>query len=126
MIKSRQRYNDLKPNLLFKACFFDKKKHIAECVLDFENIGKYIERIDKSKLVAFNVKKADKNVLMNMLSNLAILRNHYSPIVEVGDNKVFFFPQLNYSDIHLLRALFQQKYADEAISVKLSANASIE
>ena len=63
---------------------------------------------------------------MNLLSNLAVLRKHYSPIVEVGDNKVFFFPQLDYSDIYLLRVLFQQKYENETISVKLGANANVE
>lgn len=51
MMKSIQGYNALESNLLFKVCFFDKKKHAAECVLDIEDIGKYIELINKSKLV---------------------------------------------------------------------------
>lgn len=126
MVENIQGYNVLESNLLFKVFFFDKKKHVTECVLDIEDIVKYIERINKSKLVVFNVKDEDKNVLMNVLSNLAVLRKHYSPIVEVGDSKVFFFPQLNYSDIYLLRTLFQQKYVNETISVKLGANASVE
>lgn len=126
MMKSIQGYNALESNLLFKVCFFDKKKHATECVLDIEDIGKYIELINKSKLVVFNVKEEDKNVLMNVLSNLTILRKHYSPIVEVGDSKVFFFPQLNYGDIYLLKTLFQQKYVNEAISVNLGTNASVE
>ncbi len=126
MVKSIQEYNVLKLNSHFKVCFFDKKRHAIECVLDIEDIEKYIERINKSRLVVFNVKDEDKNALMNLLSNLAVLRKHYSPIVEVGDNKVFFFPQLDYSDIYLLRALFQQKYENETISVKLGANANVE
>ena len=126
MVKSIQEYNILKLNLHFKVCFFDKKRHAIECVLDIEDIEKYIERINKSRLVVFNVKDEDKNALMNLLSNLAVLRKHYSPIVEAGDNKVFFFPQLDYSDIYLLRALFQQKYENETISVKLGANANVE
>lgn len=126
MMESIQGYNALESNLLFKVCFFDKKKHATECVLDSKYIEKYIERINKSKLVVFNVKEEDKNVLMNVLSNLIILRKHYSPIVEVGDSKVFFFPQLNYSDIYLLRALFQQEYVNEAISVNLCANVCVE
>ena len=126
MLESIQEYNILKLNSQFKVCFFDKKRHAIECVLGIEDIEKYIERINKSKLVVFNVKNEDKNVLMKLLSNLAVLRKHYSPIVEVGDNKVFFFPQLNYSDIYLLRALFQQKYVNETISVKLDANDSVE
>ena len=126
MVKSIQEYNILKLNLHFKVCFFDKKRHAIECVLDIEDIEKYIERINKSRLVVFNVKDEDKNALMNLLSNLAVLRKHYSPIVEVWDNKVFFFPQLDYSDIYLLRALFQQKYENETISVKLGANANVE
>ncbi len=120
IIKPRQHDPEaIGSNLLFKVCFFDKKKHISECVLDIKDIGRYIERINKSKLVVFNVEKVDKNILIKVLSNLTILRKHYSPIVEVGDSKVFFFPQLNYSDIYLLRALFQQKYVDEAINVNL-------
>ena len=126
MVESIQEYNVLKSNSQFKVCFFDKKRHDIECILDIEDIEKYIERINKSKLVVFNVKDEDKNVLMNVLSNLTILRKHYSPIVEVGDSKVFFFPQLNYSDIYLLRALFQQKYVNETISINLGANASVE
>lgn len=126
MVESIQEYNVLKLNSQFKVCFFDKKRHAIECVLDIEDIEKYIERINKSKLVVFNVKDEDKNVLMNLLSNLAVLRKYYSPIVEVGDSTVFFFPQLNYSDIYLLRALFQQKYVNETISVKLGANDSVE
>lgn len=121
-----QRYNALESKLLFKVWFFDKKKRVTECALDIEDVEKYIERINKSKLVVFNVKNEDKNLLIKVLSNLNILRKHYSPIVEVGDSKVFFFPQLNYSDIYLLRALFQQKYVNETISVKLGANASAE
>lgn len=92
MVESIQGYNALESNLLFKVCFFDKKKHATKCVLDIEDIEKYIERINKSKLVVFNIKEEDKNVLMDVLSNLTILRKHYSPIVEVGDSKVFFFP----------------------------------
>lgn len=91
MVKSIQEYNVLKLNSHFKVCFFDKKRHAIECVLDIEDIEKYIEHINKSRLVVFNVKDEDKNALMNLLSNLAVLRKHYSPIVEVGDNKVFFF-----------------------------------
>ena len=118
--------NALGSNLLFKACFFDKKKHITECVLDINGIEKYIERIDKSKLVVFNVKEAEKNILIKVLSNLTILRKHYSPIVDVGDSNVFFFPQLNYSDIFLLMTLFQQKYVNETIKIYLDVDANIE
>lgn len=126
MIEGIQGYNALESNLLFKVCVFDKREHFTEYVLNIEEIEKYIEHIDKCKLVVFNVKKVDKNVLMKVLSNLTILRQHYSPIVEVGDSKVFIFPQLNYSDIYLLRTLFQQKYANESISINLGVNVNIE
>ena len=116
----------LESNSLFKVCFFDKKKHISECVLDINDIEKYIERINKSKLVVFNVKKAEKNILIKVLSNLTILRKHYSPIVEVGDSNVFFFPQLNYSDIYLLMTLFQQKYVNDTIKIYLGVDTNIE
>lgn len=121
-----QGFNALESNLLFKVYFFDKKKHISECVLDFRDIEKCIERINKSKLVVFNVKQIEKNILIRVLSNLTVLRKHYSPIVEVGDSKVFFFPQLNYSDIYLLIALFQQKYVNETIKINLGIDANIE
>ncbi len=127
IIKARtQGSNALESNLLFKACFFDKKKHISEYVLDINDIEKFIERINKSKLVVFNVKEAEKNILIKALSNLTILRKHYSPIVEVGDSNVFFFPQLNYSDIYLLMTLFQQKYVNETIKIYLGVDANIE
>ena len=126
MIEGIQGYNALESNLLFKVCVFDKREHFTEYVLNIEEIEKYIEHIDKCKLVVFNVKKVDKNVLMKVLSNLTILRQHYSPIVEVGDSKVFIFPQLNYSDIYLLRTLFQQEYANESISINLGVNVNIE
>lgn len=116
----------LESNLLFKVRFFDKKKHISECVLDINDIEKYIERINKSKLVVFNVNQTEKKILMKVLSNLTILRKHYSPIVEVGDSNVFFFPQLNYSDIYLLMTLFQQNYVNETIKIYLGVDANIE
>lgn len=38
MVKSIQEYNVLKLNSHFKVCFFDKKRHAIECVLDIEDI----------------------------------------------------------------------------------------
>lgn len=125
MVQNIQSCNFLETNSLFKACFFDKKKHITKYVLDIGNIEKYIERINKSKLVVFCVQDENKNVLISALSNLNFLRKHYSPIVEVGDSKVFFFPQLNYSDIYLLKALFQQKYVNDTISINLGEHKRI-
>jgi len=43
----------------------------------------------------------------------------------MGDSKVFYFPQLNYSDIYLLKTLFQQKYVKDTISIVLSKNKRI-
>lgn len=117
--------NALESNLQLKVCFFDKKKYISECVMDIKDIEKYFERITKSKLVVFNVKEVEKDILIKMLSNLTILRKHYSPIVEVGDSDVFLFPQLSYSDIYLLMALFQQKYVNESIKINLGVDANI-
>lgn len=125
-MKSINGHHDLESNLLFKVYFFDKNKRIIERALDIEDIEKYIEHINKSKLVVFNAKGVDKHVLLNVLSKLTILRKHYSPIVEVGDSKVFLFPQLNYSDIYLLKTLFQQKYVDESIRFNLGVNVNIE
>ena len=96
MVQNIQSSYFLETNTLFKVCFFDKKKYITKYVLDIEDIEKYIERINKSKLVVFSVKDENKNILISALSNLNILRKHYSPIVEVGNSEVFFFPQLNY------------------------------
>lgn len=98
--------NFLETNSLFKVYFFATQKHITEYVLDIENIEEYIERINKSKLVVFSVQDENKNVLISALLNLNVLRKHYSPIIEMGDSKVFYFPQLNYSDIYLLKTLF--------------------
>lgn len=125
MMRSIQGNNTLESNLLFKVCIFEER-HVTKCVLHIEDIEKYIEFINKCKLLVFNVKKKDKNVLVNVLLNLTILRKHYSPIVEVGDGTVFFFPQLNYGDIYILKTLFQQKYSNELISVNLGANTSAE
>lgn len=122
----KQDSNALESNLLIKVCFFDKKKHISECVLDIKSIEKYVEHINKSKLVVFNVKEVERSILIKVLSNLTVLRKHYSPIVEVGDSNVFFFPQLNYSDIYLLKTLFQQKYVNETIKINLGVDANIE
>ena len=117
--------NFLEKNSLFKVYFFATKKHITEYVLDIENIEEYIERINKSKLVVFSVQDENKNVLISALLNLNVLRKHYSPIIEMGDSKVFYFPQLNYSDIYLLKTLFQQKYVKDTISIVLSKNKRI-
>ena len=125
MVPNIQRCDFSETNNLLKVCLFDKKKQITECVLDIEDIEKYIGRINKSKLVVFNVKEKDKNVLISVLSNLNNSRKRYSPIVEVGDNKIFFFPQLNYSDLYLLKALFQQEYVNDIISINLGKNERI-
>jgi hypothetical protein len=125
MVQNIQSSYFLETNTLFKVCFFDKKKYITKYVLDIEDIEKYIERINKSKLVVFSVKDENKNILISALSNLNILRKHYSPIVEVGNSEVFFFPQLNYSDIYLLKALFKQKYVNDTISINLGENERI-
>lgn len=113
-------------NSLLKVCFFDKKRCIIKCTLKIEDIQKYLEYINKSKLVVFDIKEIDKEVFMNELLNLTILRKRYSPIIEVGNSKVFLFPQLNYGDIYLLKTLFQQEYVNESIHFNLGVNVNVK
>lgn len=111
-----------KVEVLFKVRFFDRRKNVTECILDIESIEKSIDRINKCKLIVFSIKGENRNALLGALSHIAAQRNRYSPIVEVGESELFFFPQLNYSDVYLLKSMFEEIFVEEEINIVLDAN----
>lgn len=104
---------------LYKMCFFNKKKKMNEMAVNIEELKRNIYLINKSKMILFDTAQKSKKLLLDGLRTLDGQRKHYSPIVEVGKTSVYYFPQLNYSHIGLLKNIFQELFVGENFTIRL-------
>lgn len=102
-----------------KVSFYNKKGIFKHYSLDINKFGDYLTIINRSSMIVFNVNPQKKQVVLNRLSRFCVLNNWYAPIIQVGENKIFFFPKLNYEDIYLIKNIIEDKYWDQNISAIL-------
>lgn len=102
---------------LCNAYFFRKKNLFAQYTLYICDIHKCIHFISKSKLVVFHTNSKHKHELINSLTELCVINKFYGPIVDAGENDIYFFPKLNYEDVYLVRCLFENKFINRNIHV---------
>lgn len=97
--------------------FYGKKGLLMQKEMNIECLEKCIELIKKSKMVVINTNDKETNYIFNTLNKLCYMYGHYSPIVQVGESNIFFFPQLNYGDVYLVKDMVEKIFCDEKIKI---------
>lgn len=103
-----------------KCCnvyFFGKKGLLSQKEMEIEDLDDCASLLKKSKMIVINTDNKEKKHIYDMLNKLYFMYGHYGPIVQVGQSNLFFFPQLSYGDIYLVKNLVEQVFIDEEISV---------
>lgn len=106
----------------FNTFFFEKKRCVVVERMDAKDIEKNAVRINNCKMVVFDLGGKEINLLIEKLLLLGNLCQHYSPIVQVEERQLFFFPQLNYGDVYLLKEMFKKQFKNQNVIVILGKN----
>lgn len=107
---------------VFTLYLFNKNKTIMKRTLSIDGIIQNIKTICKCKLVVFEIEGKSKKELLSMLSDVGKIKKYYGLIAEVGEGKLFYFPQLNYSDVYLIKDILVDKYVNTNVSMILGEN----
>lgn len=107
---------------VFILYLFNNKK-VMKRALGINEIKKSVKTICKCKLVVFEVEGKNKKGLLDTLSDIGKMQNYYGLVAEVGESKLYYFPQLNYSDAYLIKNILKEKYVGTNINVTLGQNA---
>lgn len=97
--------------------FFNKKGLFGKNILHNRDLFKYINLIEKSKMVVIKVDMNHRAEILSELQDVCNLCNCFGPIVNVGENDIYFFPKLNYGDAFLIKNIFEEKFINEKVSV---------
>ena len=108
---------------LCKVYFFRKKNLFTQYALYVHDIYKYTNFIQKSKMVVFHTKFEHKKELINSLTELCAINKLYGPIVDAGENDIYFFPKLNYEDVYLVQCMFENMFINRKIHVTFGKSA---
>lgn len=93
-------------NTKYSVLFFKDKKIKKKYLLPVQFKEELI-KLRKCKLVSISVRNRDKNQIYKIIGEVSRKKGICAPILELAD-AIIYFPQLNYSDIGLLRHLCEE------------------
>lgn len=114
-----EEFNENSNSFVCDAFIFGKKRLLNKLVMNINQIRDSQDVIGKSQMVVFQMNSANKKIFLKELVNCCRIIKKYGPIIEVGENEVHFFPNLDYGDVYLIKDLFQEKYIGQKINVML-------
>ncbi len=91
------------------SVFFFGKGIIKKRDLSLLQLQEELFRLRKCKMVSVFVRKKDKLQIFKIISEVSRRRGICAPMLEI-DDAIIYFPQLNYSDLGLLRYLCEKDH----------------
>ena len=83
----------------------DKKGKLLIKNLYIDDICDNIEKIREYKLVVFSVEENQKEEVLNFF----YAQNKKGLLAEVDEKEIYYFPDLNYQDVYLIKHLLENK-----------------
>lgn len=88
-----------------KTVMIDKKGKLLIKNLYIDDICDNIEKIREYKLVVFSVEENQKEEVLNFF----YAQNKKGLLAEVDEKEIYYFPDLNYQDVYLIKHLLENK-----------------
>lgn len=88
-----------------KTVMIDKKEKLLIKNLYIDDICDNIEKIREYKLVVFSVEENQKEEVLNFF----YAQNKKGLLAEVDEKEIYYFPDLNYQDVYLIKHLLENK-----------------
>lgn len=88
-----------------KTVMIDKKGKLLIKNLYIDDICDNIEKIREYKLVVFGVEENQKEEVLSFF----YAQNKKGLLAEVDEKEIYYFPDLNYQDVYLIKHLLENK-----------------
>lgn len=105
-VEEVQMVEDVSENIECSVLLFKNRK-IEKKYLSPLQIKEELIKLRKCKAVSISVRNRDKNQIYKIISEVSRKKGVCAPMLELAD-AIIYFPQLNYSDIGLLRFLCEK------------------
>ena len=83
---------------------FNRRKCMTKYISDINQIKSELIHAEKWEMIVFEMNNDNIQELLDVISNS---RKTYSPLIKTDENKIYYFPKSNYSDVYLLKDVFQ-------------------
>lgn len=102
---------------LGEVYFFGNKGLLMRADFNSNGFDKYTDLVSKCKMIVINCGNANKNIVINRIFEFLNSQKHYGPIIEVGENDVYYFPRLCHEDIYLMKNVLQERFEKEKVNI---------